>query len=50
MKKKKEDPIRKLFRVTKARHLDINTLLKEYYSSDQSATQNKNSKSPRKKK
>jgi hypothetical protein len=45
-----EDPIQKLLRVTKARHLDINALLKEYYSADQSGTSKKKAKSPRKKK
>lgn len=45
-----EDPISKLLRVTKARHLDINALLKDYYSPDQKSTPKKQPKSPRKKK
>ncbi|MCU0435363.1 MAG: hypothetical protein MUC87_18040 [Bacteroidia bacterium] len=43
-----EDPTQKLLRVSKARHLDINALLKEYYSADQSGTSKKKAKPPRK--
>ena len=43
-----ENPIQKLLRVSKARHLDINALLKEYYSADQSGTSKKKAKPPRK--